>query len=166
MDALPALGPEPTAKPVIQTQRTRQGQKDFVVNRPNWIPLNEKINGGDYVFFDIQPDEPGSVQSVSVVRCSGCGGHLWLCPDGGVCRFPLYSKLNDSTMRVWAHLDSSDGTMTEFMLYYAADQQVCTANCDYDAIHAAWVAENARTCPAVGAAKKVKFDALFKSFAK
>ena len=162
MSALPPLGPEPTAKPVVDTERTRPATKDFVVNKPNWIPTNEKINGGDYISYDISPDEPGTVLSVGVVTCSGCGGHLWLCPDGGVCKYPLYQKLSDSVMRVYAHTDDSNGTMTQFRLYYNGDQKVCSANCDYDAKHAAWVAENSRTCAAVGEAKKTKFQNLLK----
>jgi hypothetical protein len=149
LPAMTPLGPEPVARPVYQMRATKAAVKTIQLGIYNWTNPNEKVNGGNYFYQDVSPDEAGIVNSVEV-SCSGCGVHMWLCPDGGVCTHPGSEKINDSTMRIWMHLDSANpATLTTITLHYSAYENTCVANCDWSIQHARWEAEAAKTCPVV-----------------
>lgn len=145
VEPLPTLGPEPPA-PICSIQQTKPDVRSATVYRTDWKDGGSDGRGGNMVYFDLSA--PGKITSIDVTGCSGCGGHLWLCPDGGVCGRDLFQPQNDTTWRAWAHLNASDATWTSFRINFLGPQEVCVPDREtYEHQHAAWDAENARTCP-------------------
>jgi hypothetical protein len=71
--------------------------------------------------------------------------------------WPVPSDCDESLGHIWRH---ATAIITTFRLYYLGDKRVCTGKCDYESLHAASAADNARTCAPVGAAKNAMYKNL------
>jgi hypothetical protein len=141
---------------------------------------------GDYRFTfysDIPAPSGGKIESAELLSCVGCGAHFWLCPNNHLCPHPLFDTIDSgggflglmglihlitgsttseapyqsSSLRVWGYRDSTDPQITvNIRLHYFDHETTCIDQCGQDLARAKWLAENARTCPAIRGAVAVK----------
>lgn len=94
-------------------------EANYTVAKKEWRAAGGDGQGGTLLFYDVAV--PGRILSVGVIRCTGCGGWFWLCPDPRCGGRPLVEMIDASHARLWAATNSGDATSTTFSVKYQLD---------------------------------------------
>jgi hypothetical protein len=89
----------------------------------DWHIEGSDGNGGTVLSYKFHVD--GRISGVSVLSCSGCGGHFWLCPDARCGNRPTVASSPNGEWIAYAATDGAPATSTTYHVSYVRTKGKC-----------------------------------------